>query len=168
MLTRLIGTWVVVAFALPLAGCGPETHAVSWSIDFGEEELRSRAVAVEATIRAGGCDSLDVRYRSELLLGSDSPDPPRLRSAKYGFLAVARDEQCRWYAYGCTEAEFPEDGSSVTVVIENALHDEACAPEECVAGFCGEASDAGPADADSEDPADADSEDPADADSDSG
>ena len=84
------------------------------------------------------------------------PPPPDLRPGSYGFLALARDDTCIWYAYGCTDVTVPTGQGTATVTIENRYYEVECPAEECVAGVCRSENDGGPGDADV---ADADGED---------
>lgn len=136
-----LGTW----------SCGPTEHAIEWQIVFADDDLRDRAVAVEAYLLEGGCTSAEVLYRVELIRGETSPRPPRLPTGRYGFVGEARDHNCRWFAGSCLEAALPEQGPTVTVTLEESTGRQQCPVERCQDGFCQDAPDADVEDADVDD-----------------
>lgn len=128
-----------------LAGCDGDDETMSWQIEFASRSLRDRAAVVEARIVQGGCTSEEVVYASAFDPDEAGTSPPQLDDGKYGFIARALDQDCYWYAQGCTEAELPKGGGQVMVKIA-ALDRETldCDGNDCSSAACrGGTGDAG-------------------------
>lgn len=124
------------ALSVVPAGCAMP-HTLSWELGWSDTVLEDRAVAVEASILEGGCEGT-VLWTTQIELGHETEDPPKLGEGRYGFRARARDMSCIWFADGCRDLELPaEDASSdVRVVLAGATELAACAADLCIAGLC--------------------------------
>jgi hypothetical protein len=121
--------WLVAIVATCGQACTTSDHRLSFSVDFANPALRSRAVLVEATLRKGGCSGALV-FETQIERGEQGAAPPSLAPGRYGFAARARDESCSWFAAGCTEANLPSS-SALTVVLsasEAQVVDTKCTP----------------------------------------
>lgn len=116
--------------------CGPAPRDLPWSIAFADGADRALAVAFEAWIEQGTCESSDrLIYREPFRLGGAAPTPPALGEGEYAFRARARDAECEWFAEGCTDYRVPaDDAPTVIVTLSRVAREPACPPDECGAG----------------------------------
>jgi hypothetical protein len=145
---------LISAACLLTWGCSDETQDLAWAIEFADDGLRTRAVAVEAFILEGGCgatDSAEAIWSEEITPSATmGAAPPALSPGTWGFAARARDDACSWYALGCEEVELGGDQPTTVTTIMDAIPAEAiCPASACMAGQCDFTRvDAGPIDMD--------------------
>jgi hypothetical protein len=137
-LLRVLPACALVA----LAACKSDAESLRWEIAFESRALGARAALVESRILKGGCDSNEILYVSAFAPDEAGTRPPELDSGSYGLIARAQDEDCLWYAEGCTEVALPRDGAPVLVMLA-ALDDETLDCDACQAVQCGGGMDAG-------------------------
>jgi hypothetical protein len=133
-------TLLRLTLALPtllLAAC-LEPRPLDWTASFALPVLESRAIAVEAIILEGGCDTTDELWHAEYSDNGDVPAdfPPTLEPQHYGFVFRARDVACDVYAEGCTEVELPRDGAAPIEVVLSSRPPRPGCPAGCREGIC--------------------------------
>ncbi|MBW2460574.1 MAG: hypothetical protein JRH11_02925 [Deltaproteobacteria bacterium] len=131
--------WSPLLFSLAL-GCTAAPRGLVWELSVADSELESRAVALEAEILAGDCNSAVVLHRSATRLDETPPEPPQLSPGMHAFRARLIDANCVPIAAGCIQVSLPlEDGAQVVVQLQEiATGSAGCIPDNCSAGICGD------------------------------
>jgi hypothetical protein len=101
-----------VALLVALLGCDGDEPA-SWWFEFESPALASRAVEIEAVILQGGCSSTTSVFGDRFGVRELASTPPALDPGMYGFAGRARDADCVWFAYGCSDVLLPAAGATV-------------------------------------------------------
>ncbi|RLB53029.1 MAG: hypothetical protein DRJ42_13090 [Deltaproteobacteria bacterium] len=130
--------WSPLLFVLCL-GCTAAPRGLEWELSVADGEVESRAVALEAEILAGDCNSAVVLHRSVTRLDETPPAPPQLSPGVHAFRARLVDTECVPIAEGCIQVSLPlEDGAQVVVQLQGTATGSAgCLPGRCNAGICG-------------------------------
>lgn len=142
--TRIAGLAALVA----VAACGGRSSSsLAWQIEFASPGVASRAVAVEAEIVQGSCESAGgSRIYATTIRRMDramTVAPADLAPGEYAFRARATDERCQYFATGCTSLTVPSGRRRVVTVLDLAAEPTpACDVDRCRGGVC--EVDAGP------------------------
>jgi hypothetical protein len=126
-------------------GCEERARTLEWEVRFATADLATRVVAVDASIRRGGCDG-ELVFQS-LVVGERGSSPRgELGPGSYSFVAAGTSPDCEWVAFGCAQRELPvADGEIVAVtLVETPAGMTFCDDGMCTRGVCEGGADAGP------------------------
>jgi alpha-tubulin suppressor-like RCC1 family protein len=121
--------------AVAASGCTGEPSTVAWHFEFADPTARARAVAIEVSVRRGGCDG-EILYAGLVRNGATAPAPAtHFAPGRYALVGYARDAACWRFATACEVIDLPRDGV-VTLVLEPTAPARACPEAMCVDGEC--------------------------------